>query len=84
MIQAEDRAHRIGQEHQCVNVHYLYASDTVDEVVFTKLREKHFVVSTTLDNKALDMGVQKIKEKVGDFVKINGKEGNQKENKEGV
>lgn len=82
MIQAEDRAHRIGQEHQCVNVHYLFASDTVDEVVFAKLREKHFVVSTTLDNKALDMGVQKIKDKVGDFVKMNGKDG--KENKEGV
>ncbi len=85
MIQAEDRAHRIGQEHQCVNVHYLFASDTIDEVVFAKLREKHFVVSTTLDNKALDMGVQKIKDKVGDFVKMNGKDGKEgKENKEGV
>jgi SWI/SNF-related matrix-associated actin-dependent regulator 1 of chromatin subfamily A len=73
MIQAEDRAHRIGQEHNCVNIHYLYASDTLDEVIFSKLNSKHHVVTTTLDNKSKDLNVEKIKEKIGEFVKINGK-----------
>ena len=73
MIQAEDRAHRIGQEHNCVNIHYLYASDTLDEVIFSKLNSKHHVVTTTLDNKSKDLNVEKIKENIGEFVKINGK-----------
>ena len=73
MIQAEDRAHRIGQEHNCVNIHYLYASDTLDEIIFSKLNSKHHVVTTTLDNKSKDLNVEKIKEKIGEFVKINGK-----------
>ena len=73
MIQAEDRAHRIGQEHNCVNIHYLYATDTLDEVIFAKLNSKHHVVTTTLDNKSKDLNVEKIKEKIGEFVKINGK-----------
>jgi SWI/SNF-related matrix-associated actin-dependent regulator 1 of chromatin subfamily A len=68
MMQAEDRAHRIGQEHNCVNVHYLYGTETVDEIIFPKLREKFFVVSSTLDDKKLDMDVEKIKSGcVGDF-----------------
>ena len=37
MIQAEDRAHRIGQENNCVNIHYLFASDTLDEIIYNKL-----------------------------------------------
>jgi len=79
MIQAEDRAHRIGQEHTCVNVHYLYGADTVDEILFPKLREKFFVVSTTLDDKRMDMDVQKIKSGcIGDFETKNKKENESK------
>ncbi|MCQ2820132.1 MAG: DEAD/DEAH box helicase [archaeon] len=69
MIQAEDRAHRIGQEAECVNIHYLIAEDTLDEVIFTKLTTKMKVVTSTLDNKESDLGVQKTRDKVGEFVK---------------
>ena len=69
MIQAEDRAHRIGQEHNCVNVHYLYGSETVDEIIFPKLQEKFAVVTSTLDNKKMNMEVHKIKSGcLGDIV----------------
>lgn len=72
MIQAEDRAHRIGQENNCVNVHYLYGSGTVDEIIFPKLREKFAVVTTTLDDQRMDMDVQKLKSGcVGDINQTN-------------
>ena len=44
MIQAEDRAHRIGQEHECVNIHYLYGPDTIDEVLFKMLNQKQVLI----------------------------------------
>jgi hypothetical protein len=72
MMQAEDRAHRIGQEHNCVNVHYLYGSETIDEMIFPKLKEKFGVVTSTLDNKRMDMNVEKIKSGcVGDISAIS-------------
>lgn len=74
MIQAEDRAHRIGQESGCVNIHYLFGSDTLDVLLFRKLNEKQNIVSTTLDNKSKDLNVTKIKEQVGDFINMNGKQ----------
>ena len=51
MHQAEDRAHRIGQEHDCVNVHYLYGKDTIDELILSKIINKYKVVTSTIDNK---------------------------------
>ena len=74
MIQAEDRAHRIGQESGCVNIHYLFGADTLDLLLFRKLNEKQNIVSTTLDNKSKDLNVTKIKEQVGDFINMNGKQ----------
>ena len=74
MIQAEDRAHRIGQESGCVNIHYLFGADTLDLLLFRKLNEKQNIVSTTLDNKSKDLDVTKIKEQVGDFINMNGKQ----------
>jgi SWI/SNF-related matrix-associated actin-dependent regulator 1 of chromatin subfamily A len=73
MIQAEDRAHRIGQEHTCVNIHYLYGPNTLDELIYQKLLEKHFVVTETLDNKKLVMDIEKLTNgRIGDFeVRIN-------------
>lgn len=49
MIQAEDRAHRIGQDHTCVNIHYLFGKDTVDEIIFPRLEQKFSLVSNALD-----------------------------------
>merc|ERR1712080_702920 len=39
MMQAEDRAHRIGQHHS-VDVHYCIAEGTLDEVIFASLNKK--------------------------------------------
>jgi superfamily II DNA or RNA helicase len=58
MIQAEDRAHRIGQKNDTVDVRYLYGRDTLDEYIFRKLSEKMTIVSTTLDNVVADMGLK--------------------------
>ena len=69
MIQAEDRAHRIGQEHECVNIHYLYGPDTIDEVLFKMLNQKHNIFSNTLDNMVKNMEVKNTYKKVGDFEK---------------
>ena len=73
MIQAEDRAHRIGQGAGCVNIHYLVGADTLDVLLFRKLNEKQNIVSTTLDNKSKDLNVTRIKEQVGEFINMNGK-----------
>ena len=69
MIQAEDRAHRIGQEHECVNIHYLYGHDTIDEVLFKMLNQKQNIFSNTLDNMEKNMEVKNTYKKVGDFQK---------------
>ena len=69
MIQAEDRAHRIGQEHECVNIHYLYGKDTIDEVLFKMLNQKQNIFSNTLDNMEKNMEVKNTLKKVGDFQK---------------
>ena len=69
MIQAEDRAHRIGQEHECVNIHYLYGPDTIDEVLFKMLNQKQNIFSNTLDNMVKNMEVKNTYKKVGDFEK---------------
>ena len=69
MIQAEDRAHRIGQEHECVNIHYLYGPDTLDEILFKMLNQKQNIFSNTLDNKSQNMEVKYTFKKVGDFEK---------------
>ena len=74
MIQAEDRAHRIGQENNCVNIHYLFGSDTLDEIIYSKLNEKFMIFSETMDNQVKDLEVKKIKDKIGDFIKGSGKD----------
>ena len=69
MIQAEDRAHRIGQEHESVNIHYLYGPDTLDEILFKMLNQKQNIFSNTLDNTSANMDVRYTFKKVGDFEK---------------
>ena len=51
MIQCEDRAHRIGQASECVDVIYLYGKGTLDDYIFKKLEYKIEIVSATVDNK---------------------------------
>eukprot|EP00929_Paragymnodinium_shiwhaense_P002750 TRINITY_DN103034_c0_g1_i1.p1 TRINITY_DN103034_c0_g1~~TRINITY_DN103034_c0_g1_i1.p1 ORF type:complete len:853 (-),score=187.37 TRINITY_DN103034_c0_g1_i1:148-2592(-) len=38
--QAEDRAHRVGSQHNCVDVHYLYLPDTVDDNILRTIMRK--------------------------------------------
>mmetsp|Transcript_11343 Transcript_11343/g.1699 ORF Transcript_11343/g.1699 Transcript_11343/m.1699 type:complete len:137 (+) Transcript_11343:663-1073(+) len=49
LVQAEDRAHRIGQE-KSVNIHYLYGPGTLDEHIWPRIRNKLSVVSGALDD----------------------------------
>ncbi|XP_068735880.1 uncharacterized protein [Montipora capricornis] len=57
IIQAEDRAHRIGQTLP-VNVHYLIARSTVDEILWNMIRRKIHVTSTTLDGVCNELKVE--------------------------
>ena len=52
IIQAEDRAHRIGQQYS-VNIHFLLAKDTVDDVVWPCIEKKLHVVGNCLDGEGL-------------------------------
>ena len=49
MLQAEDRAHRIGQEKSCVNIYYLFGEQTLDEILFPMINFKSHIISNTLD-----------------------------------
>jgi SWI/SNF-related matrix-associated actin-dependent regulator 1 of chromatin subfamily A len=48
MVQAEDRAHRIGQS-ASVNVYYCYGEQTVDQMIYPRLKLKSEVFSNILD-----------------------------------
>lgn len=50
LVQAEDRAHRIGQL-SSVNVHYLVASGTIDDIIWPSVVHKVEVVSAICDGK---------------------------------
>ena len=58
MIQAEDRAHRIGQKSNFVDIKYLYGPGTLDDFILDKLQKKLVIVSTTIDDKKENFGVQ--------------------------
>lgn len=58
MIQAEDRAHRIGQKNN-VQIKYMIGQNTLDEEIFEALNDKLGVVTETLDDCKKDMEVQK-------------------------
>lgn len=49
MIQAEDRAHRIGQE-KSVNIHYLFGPGTLDEYIWPKIQNKLSIITGALDD----------------------------------
>jgi len=58
MIQAEDRAHRIGQNNDFVDIKYLYGPETLDDFILDRLQKKLTIVSTTLDDKKEVLGVK--------------------------
>ena len=58
MIQAEDRAHRIGQKSNFVDIKYLYGPGTLDDFILDTLQKKLVIVSTTIDDKKENFGVQ--------------------------
>jgi len=62
MIQAEDRAHRIGQKNS-VNVIYLHAEGTSDDLLDKILDRKLKTVGLTLDGKEQSLDF-KIKNKI--------------------
>lgn len=64
MLQAEDRAHRIGQVNS-VNCHYLIGEDTLDERVYQKLEMKFAVVSSILDGQKFNLDIQSSITKIG-------------------
>lgn len=59
MVQAEDRAHRIGQT-ASVNVHYLVARQTLDECIWRLLTRKLSVVSHTLNGKKQRLEAERV------------------------
>ena len=54
MVQAEDRAHRIGQT-KPVNCYYLYAKGTLDPNIYHKLQSKFRTVTNILDGHAIKL-----------------------------
>merc|ERR1719162_2374734 len=50
LVQAEDRVHRIGQK-SSVNIHYLVAADTVDDMIWNSVGHKIEVVSKVCDGR---------------------------------
>ena len=48
MVQAEDRAHRIGQVN-AVNIYYLFGESTLDHMIYPRLKLKSEVFASVLD-----------------------------------
>lgn len=53
MVQAEDRAHRIGQI-QSVNVYYLIGENTLDAMIYPRLKLKSEVFANVVDGTSTD------------------------------
>lgn len=57
LVQAEDRAHRIGQKNS-VNIHYLMAAGTIDDIIWPSVRHKVEVVTTMCDGQKSYLNVK--------------------------
>lgn len=60
MIQAEDRAHRIGSTHDAVNVHYLIAQNTMDEIIWRTINKKWNTLTTALNGMEDSLNVKEV------------------------
>lgn len=69
MVQAEDRCHRIGQANS-VNVYYLFGENTVDAMIYPRLKLKSEVFANVLDGQKTEFTI----ENEDDMEKL-GKEG---------
>jgi len=58
IVQAEDRAHRIGQS-RAVNVYYLHVRGSVDDAIWSTLATKLDAVGQAVDGRADALGVEK-------------------------
>lgn len=60
LLQAEDRAHRISSKNPCINIHYMVAQGTFDEMIWSCMNKKFQNVSATLNGEVEDMNVKNI------------------------
>ncbi|CRH00786.1 DNA helicase, putative [Plasmodium relictum] len=60
IIQAEDRAHRIGTTHENVNIHYLIAQNTIDEIVWKIINRKWNTLTTALNGMEDSLNVKEV------------------------
>lgn len=60
IIQAEDRAHRIGTAHDVVNIHYLIAQNTIDEIVWKIINRKWNTLTTALNGIEDSLNVKEV------------------------
>ncbi|GBE58537.1 hypothetical protein BOVATA_000300 [Babesia ovata] len=63
MIQAEDRAHRMGTKHRVINVHYLIAENSVEEMMWRVINRKWEGVTATLNGETSNLTLLKEAEK---------------------
>ena len=61
LMQAEDRAHRIGQQND-VSVHYLVAAGTVDDIIWPLIERKMTVLGETMDGAASHLDHDTVKQ----------------------
>ena len=61
VLQAEDRAHRTGQQRE-VKVSYLFSQGTIDELMFELVSKKQMAISNAIDGKAVHEDVAELLE----------------------
>uniref|UniRef100_A0A4W3HQZ1 Zinc finger RANBP2-type containing 3 n=1 Tax=Callorhinchus milii TaxID=7868 RepID=A0A4W3HQZ1_CALMI len=67
LVQAEDRAHRIGQS-SSVHIHYLVAKETMDTFMWSMLNRKTCVTSNTLNGTKKSLEIEEADNEQWDFL----------------